>query len=222
VTDETWNLAHIIYYKDGKESMGMHSDCMLDLASGSKIAVVSLGCNRELDLMKKHESISDGPSEMNIDLPNNSLFLLDEETNKHYVHGIKKEKTQIGDRVSIVFRQVVTFKTENGKLYGNGLTCTTKHHIIQRDTRLRMFKRVFTFLLSAFVIWLLPLFSTNSLNLATGRVCWFFISLIIGQIEQVASNYMNKTKTNRLHKLCKLKNFKTWNQTEMREFLKFK
>ena len=51
-TGETWNLAHIIYYRDGDDSMGMHSDTMLDLAPGSKIAVVSFGTTQQLDLIK--------------------------------------------------------------------------------------------------------------------------------------------------------------------------
>ncbi|UJR19344.1 hypothetical protein I4U23_022473 [Adineta vaga] len=51
-TGETWNLAHIIYYRDGDDSMEMHSDTMLDLAPGSKIAVVSFGTTQELDLIK--------------------------------------------------------------------------------------------------------------------------------------------------------------------------
>ncbi|CAF0811992.1 unnamed protein product [Didymodactylos carnosus] len=141
IAGETWNLAHIIYYKDGEESMGMHSDTMLDLALGSKIAVVSLGSNRQLDLIKKQTSTSNGPSQIKLDLPGNSLFLLDEETNKHYVHGIKKQKkNQVEDRVAIVFRHVVTYKAENGKLYGNGSAYLTKQDMIQRYTKLKMFK----------------------------------------------------------------------------------
>lgn len=63
-TGEKFYLSHIIYYKDGQESMGLHSDCMLDLASGSKIAVVSLGVSRRTDLIKKEGNTFDGPSQL--------------------------------------------------------------------------------------------------------------------------------------------------------------
>jgi hypothetical protein len=222
-TGETWNLAHIIYYKDGEESMGMHSDTMLDLAPGSKIAVVSFGSTRQLDLIKKQASTSDGPSEIKLDLPDNSLFLLDEETNKHYVHGIKKKKkNQVEDRVAIVFRHVVTFKAQNGKLYGNGSAYLTKQDMIVRDTKLNAFKYAFSFLLTVIMTWLLPLFATNWFKLATGGVYWVFISFIVAQIEQIGGNYMDKIRNKRLQKLCQMKNFKIWDQTEMREFLKYR
>ena len=221
-TGETWNLAHIIYYKDGQESMGLHSDCMLDLAPDSKIAVVSLGVNRQLELVKKQESTSDGPSHLNINLSGNSLFLLDEETNKHYVHGIKKEKNETGDRVSIGFRHVLTYKTQNGKLYGNGLAYSTKQDMIQGDTKQKMLKLLFTFFLAACITWVFPLFSTNIFILITGGIYWLVIDRIFVQVEQIIGNYLDQDKNERLQKLCKLKNFKTWDQNQMREFLKYK
>jgi alkylated DNA repair dioxygenase AlkB len=221
-TGETWNLAHIIYYKDGEDSMGMHSDTMLDLASGSKIAVVSFGSTRQLDLLKKHKSTSDGPSQIKFDLPGNSLFLLDEETNKNYVHGIKKtRKNEIEDRIAIVFRHVVTFKTDNGKFYGQGSAFLTKQAIIQRETQRKIFQYLSSFLLAAFIIWLFPIFSTSWLKLITGGIFWFFISMVIKQIEQIINNYMNKISNERLQKLCQIKNFQIWDQTNMRHFLKY-
>lgn len=89
-THQSWNLAHIIFYKDGDDSMGMHSDTMLDLAPGSSIAVFSLGDTRQLDMVKKERSPVDGPNQMKFEMPGNSLFLLDEYTNQHYVHGVRK------------------------------------------------------------------------------------------------------------------------------------
>ncbi|UJR20011.1 hypothetical protein I4U23_023145 [Adineta vaga] len=220
-TGETWNLAHIIYYKDGQESMGLHSDCMLDLASGSKIAVVSLGVSRQMDLVKKQESTFDGPQKLNVNLPGNSLFLLDEETNKHYVHGIKKEKSQIGERISIVFRHVLTYKTQSGKLYGNGLTHTTKTDLIQEDRRQKHFKLLVTFFLAICFTWIFPLFSSNIVAaVVTGGIYYLIIGFLIDKIEQFVGNYLEKNQNKRLQELCKLKNFKTWDQNRMREFLK--
>lgn len=36
--------------------MGLHSDCMVDLAPGSNIAVVSLGVTRHLNLGKQEKN----------------------------------------------------------------------------------------------------------------------------------------------------------------------
>jgi hypothetical protein len=51
---------------------------------------------------------------------------------------------------------------------------------------------------------------------------WLVIDRIFGQVEQIIGNYLDKDKNERLQKLCKLKNFKTWDQSQMREFLKYK
>jgi hypothetical protein len=99
---------------------------------------------------------------------------LDEETNKHYVHGIKKtRKNQIEDRIAIVFRHVTTFKTDNGKLYGHGSAFLTKQDIIQRETQRKIFQYIFSFLLTVFIIWLFPIFSMNCLKLVTGEYFGF-------------------------------------------------
>ncbi|CAF0924394.1 unnamed protein product [Adineta steineri] len=161
-TDETWNLAHIIYYRDGDDSMGMHSDTVLDLALGSKIAVVSFGATRQFDLVKKYESTPDGPSQMKFDLPSNSLFLLNEQTNKHYVHGIrKKRKNDVEDRIAIVFRHVTTFKTDDGQFYDYGSAFLTKQDIMQQETRREIFLYVSLFLVTAVIIFLSSMSSMN-------------------------------------------------------------
>ena len=222
LTGDTWNLAHIIYYKDGDESMGMHSDTMLDLAPGSKIAVVSLGNTRQIDLIKKYRSTIDGPKEIKLDLPGNSLFLLDEDTNKHYVHGIRKQKkNQVQDRVAIVFRNVVTFKAHNGDLYGTGSAYVTKQEIVKRERNLWITKGVLSCLLTAFTLWFFPLFSTKWSKLLMGIVYWFFISLLVKQIDSIFRNHLKRMENARLQKLCQMKNFQIWDQTNMREFLKY-
>ncbi|CAF4403613.1 unnamed protein product, partial [Adineta steineri] len=137
-----------------------------------------------MDLVKKQESTLDGPSQLKINLPGNSLFLLDEETNRHYVHGIKKEKSQIGERISIVFRHVLTYKTQNGKLYGNGLTYSTKQDIIQGETRQKLYKFAFTFFLAACLTWMFPFFSTNVFKLISGGIYWLSVSFISELVQQ--------------------------------------
>lgn len=221
-TNRKWNLAHIIYYKNGEESMGMHSDTMLDLEPGSDIAVVSLGSTRQLDLIKKKTSTSDGPEEIKLDLPGNSLFLLDEETNRHYVHGIRKQKkNQVQDRVAIVFRNVITFKAENDILYGSGSVYATKQEIIQRRRNFWILKLVFSLLLAVVAFWLRPLSNLGWSMLVIGGIYWFSISLIIDRIDRAIHNHLKTKENKRLQNLCQKKNFQIWDQLDMRKFLKY-
>ena len=221
-TNQTWNLAHIIYYRDGDDSMGMHSDSMLDLAQGSTIAIVSLGSTRQMDLLKKQTSNLDGPTKMKFDMSGNSLFLLDDQTNQHYVHGIRKmKKNHVEDRISIVFRNVTTFKTDHELLYGPDLTFLSKDEIIQREKQRQFFRYFLGFILAILVTFSLPIFSTNVMKLMVTAIVWFVAILLFGQIEQVRSNHTKKVNNERLKELCRMKNFKIWNQTDMRRFLKF-
>ena len=218
-TGHTWNLAHIIYYKDGEESMGMHSDTMLDLAAGSKIAVFSLGSTRQLDLSKKQSSTFDGPEQMKLDLPGNSLFLLDEETNRHYVHGIRKrKKNQVEDRVAIVFRHVQTFKANSGVFYGSGSACATKEEILQRERKLRAFKIALSFILAMTINWLFP--SEHSTYLTAG-VYMLVTHLLVDLVDRAIRKQIGQRENARLQKLCQMKNFQTWDLSEMRQFLKY-
>lgn len=221
-TGETWNLAHVIYYKDGDDSMGMHSDAMLDLVSGSKIAVVSFGCTRQMDLLKKTKSTVDGPSKIKLNLPNNSVFLLDEETNKHYVHGIRKQKNnETEDRISIVFRYVSTFKTDKEQFYGYELPFSTRQDVIQYESKRKMFHYLFSFLLTSFILWSFQIFTTNWLKLFISGFLWYFVIVItIQQVERVINNHRTMISNERLKELCKMKNFEIWDQRDMRAFLK--
>lgn len=222
MTGDTWNLAHIIYYKDGEESMGMHSDTMLDLAEGSKIAVFSLGSTRQLDLLKKNKSTLDGPEEMKLDLPGNSLFLLDEETNRHYVHGIRKRrKNQVDDRVAIVFRHVLTYKANDGVLYGSGSAYTTKEEILQRTYKLCVFKIGLALILAMMTMWLSSADLTNSSTYLAAGVYTVGIYVLVELVDQFVRRQTDQKQNARLQKLCQMKNFQTWDLSEMRQFLKY-
>ena len=221
-TGNTWNLAHIIYYRNGEDSMGMHSDTMLDLVPGSTIAVVSFGSTRQLDLLKKCKSTLDGPSQMQFDLPHNSVFLLDEETNRHYVHGIRKmKKNDVHDRIAIVFRHVSTFKTEQGEFYGLGSAFLTRQDIIQHKTQRKIFLYLFSFFVTSLLIWLSSAFSMKGSLIIAGAILWYLIAIVLQQIEQVIHRHRNKATNERLQKLCQMKNFQVWNQTDMRAFLNY-
>jgi len=110
---------------------------------------VSLGAQRVMILRQKKATIlaaqrggsqsgsTERPSQR-VPLPHNSLFVLGPETNKRWLHGIRKDGRQeslktpeelafSGERVSLTFRYIATFLSADGtKIYGQGGTAKTK------------------------------------------------------------------------------------------------
>lgn len=220
-TGETWNLAHIIYYRDGDDSMGMHSDSMLDLMPNSRIAVVSFGCTRQMELMKKSRSTEDGPRKMKFDLTHNSVFFLDQNTNTQYVHGIKKQaENRTEDRISIVFRHVSTFVTNNGHFYGYELPFSSREDIVQHELQRRIYHHIFSILLTSLILFLSSNFLSNSMKLFISVFISYFAFKISRQIERVLDDYRTASGNRQLRQLCHMKNIEIWNQRDLREFLK--
>ena len=220
LTGDSWNLAHIIYYQNGQESMGMHSDTVLDLVPGSKIAVFSLGSTRELHLIKKTKSTLSGPQQVQMNLPENSLFLLDEETNQNYVHGIpKKKKGTVQDRIAIVFRNVSTYKTVDGNLYSDGSTLVTRNDLVRQERKRRILKIVVPVAFGSIA----TLFSCRGANHDVKLITGTFYSIVIGLGVQLIDHIVQRSRqaieNEKLRKLCQMKNFHTWNQQEMKNLL---
>ena len=73
-----------------------------------------------------------------VPLPHNSLFVLGPETNKRWLHGIRKDGRQdslktpeelafSGERISLTFRYISTFLSADGtKIYGQGATAKSR------------------------------------------------------------------------------------------------
>lgn len=220
-TGETWNLAHIIYYRDGDDSMGMHSDSMLDLMPDSRIAVVSFGCTRQMELMKKSRSTEDGPRKMKFDLMHNSVFLLDQKTNTHYLHGITKQaENRTEDRISIVFRYVSTFMTDHGLFYGHELPFASKQDIVQHESRRTMYHYIFSVLVTSFILFVFTAFIPNWIKLFVGIILCYLVIQFSRQIERVIDKYRTRNANEQLRKVCHMKNIEVWNQRDMRDFLK--
>ncbi len=141
------NHALIQWYRNGEDNISEHSDKTLDVVRGSSIVNVSLGAQRTMMLRAKKSAISepvDGaepdaprPSQR-IHLPHNSLFVLGQETNQHWLHSIRAdkrppfEKTPAelafdGERISFTFRQIGTFiNIADSTIWGQGATSKTR------------------------------------------------------------------------------------------------
>ncbi|PKY00754.1 hypothetical protein P168DRAFT_293181 [Aspergillus campestris IBT 28561] len=129
-------LNHVLIqlYRGGDDRISEHSDKTLDIARGSLICNVSLGCQRTMVLRtKSHETDGEsGRVTQRIPLPHESLFILGEQTNRRWLHGIRPDKRPEkekslderafgGQRISLTFRRIATFVNAQGDMiWGQG------------------------------------------------------------------------------------------------------
>lgn len=90
------------YYRDGNDSMGMHSDNEPELGNEPCIASVSLGQARRFTF--KHIETKET---QRIQLEHGSLLIMRGTTQQFWQHGINKSRTQKGPRLNFTFRNVV-------------------------------------------------------------------------------------------------------------------
>ena len=101
-TGASFNSVLLNYYRDGRDSMGMHSDDEAELGPAPVIASVSFGAARTF--MLRHKS---GRERLRIDLSDGSLLLMAGSLQKHWSHGINKTAKALGARVNLTFRRIV-------------------------------------------------------------------------------------------------------------------
>ncbi|KAJ6116566.1 hypothetical protein N7512_006291 [Penicillium capsulatum] len=130
------NHALIQLYRDGQDSISEHSDKTLDIVRGSSICNVSLGAERVMVLRTKTSAgeTKDGEpcrTTQRVPLAHGSLFVLGEETNMRWLHGLW------GERISLTFRHIGTYidpKTNN--IWGQGAvgkTAETGETVVHGD-----------------------------------------------------------------------------------------
>jgi alkylated DNA repair dioxygenase AlkB len=102
--EAAFNSVLLNYYRDQNDSMGMHSDDEPELGSRPAIASLSLGHQRTLIL--KHRTRKD-LQRVTLPLQSGSLLLMKGETQRHWKHGIAKERRPCGPRINLTFRRIV-------------------------------------------------------------------------------------------------------------------
>ncbi|HEY7560184.1 MAG TPA: alpha-ketoglutarate-dependent dioxygenase AlkB [Candidatus Binatia bacterium] len=98
-----FNSVLLNYYRNNRDSMGLHSDDEPELGRRPIIASLSLGEERTFIL--KHKSRRDLNS-FRLKLASGSLLLMKGETQHCWKHGIEKEKRPCGPRVNLTFRRI--------------------------------------------------------------------------------------------------------------------
>lgn len=101
-TGATFNSVLLNYYRDGRDSMGMHSDDEAELGPAPVIASVSFGAARTFVLRHKASG-----ERLRIALSDGSLLLMAGSLQKHWSHGINKTAKALGARVNLTFRRIV-------------------------------------------------------------------------------------------------------------------
>ncbi|MEM1112978.1 MAG: alpha-ketoglutarate-dependent dioxygenase AlkB [Pseudomonadota bacterium] len=99
----TFNSVLLNYYRDGRDSMGMHADDESELGPEPVIASLSLGEERTLRFRHKRRKTEPG---LDLPLPSGSLLVMRGTTQQHWKHGINKLRRPCGPRVNLTFRQV--------------------------------------------------------------------------------------------------------------------
>jgi len=92
------------YYRDGKDSMGWHSDDEKELGQNPVIGSVSFGESRVFQMRHKFQK---DIKKVDIDLKDGSFLLMKGATQHFWQHQIPKTKRKLESRINLTFRVIV-------------------------------------------------------------------------------------------------------------------
>ena len=101
VTGQRYNSVLLNLYRDGRDSMGMHSDDEPELGPAPVIASLSFGAARTFLLRHKTRKIG-----QKIELGDGSLLLMRGRTQHNWLHGINKTVKSAESRINLTFRYI--------------------------------------------------------------------------------------------------------------------
>lgn len=97
-----FNSVLLNYYRNERDSMGMHSDDEPELGPEPTIASLSFGATRSFILRHKRNKRT-----VKLDLHDGSLLLMSGSLQSNWLHGINKSTRLIGERINLTFRYIV-------------------------------------------------------------------------------------------------------------------
>ena len=100
-TGRRFNSVLLNYYRDERDSMGFHADDERELGPDPAVASVSFGAPRTFIL--KHRRL---PKTVKLALGDGCLLLMAGTLQRHWLHGINKERTPRGPRINLTFRML--------------------------------------------------------------------------------------------------------------------
>lgn len=104
-----FNQILVNWYCDGSASIGPHADDERQLEKGSSIYSFSFGQKRDFVITKKKgkgEGKKTSTFRHSISMPDNSLIIMDGDTQKHFLHSVPPRSTKIcpGKRINVTVR----------------------------------------------------------------------------------------------------------------------
>jgi alkylated DNA repair dioxygenase AlkB len=87
-------------YRDQHDSVAPHNDKLDDIVRDQPIALLSLGATRRMTIRARQPP----RRVLQVDLDAGSLLLMSWETQRHYDHGIPKQRVAMAPRISLAFR----------------------------------------------------------------------------------------------------------------------
>ena len=104
VSGSKFNSVLLNYYRDGKDSMGWHSDDEPELGKNPVIASLSFGQKRVFHL--RHRFDKEIPK-VKLNLDHGSLLIMAGETQHFWQHQIPKTARKIEGRINLTFRWIL-------------------------------------------------------------------------------------------------------------------
>jgi alkylated DNA repair dioxygenase AlkB len=103
VADTDFNSVLLNYYRDHRDSMGLHSDDEPELGERPILASLSLGEQRTFILKHKRDKTL---KPVRLTLASGSLLVMKGDTQHYWKHGIDKETRPCVPRVNLTFRRI--------------------------------------------------------------------------------------------------------------------
>ena len=96
-----FNSALVNYYRDGKDSMGLHADNEPELGQNPVIASMNFGVARKMVFRRNGTA-----EKLEIDLNHGDLLIMSGALQHNWKHEIPKQRKIIGARLNITFRKI--------------------------------------------------------------------------------------------------------------------
>lgn len=98
-----FNCALLNLYRDGRDSMGWHSDDEAELGSCPTIASISLGAVRRFVLRSKKNNTT----KLEIRPAHGSLMIMRGDLQHHWQHALPRTARDVQPRINLTFRRIV-------------------------------------------------------------------------------------------------------------------
>jgi alkylated DNA repair dioxygenase AlkB len=97
---------HVLFnrYRDGADSIGLHADDEPELGREPVVATLSLGATRRFVVKPRRPSLGASHS---LDVAHGSLLVMRGTCQRNYVHGVPRQASASGERISLTFRRLL-------------------------------------------------------------------------------------------------------------------